>query len=114
MVIYSKKLYLAIYLHWLIPKRGSKERFFDISSGWEEVTEECDDEVDHGRKGCCGAAVTGFSVEGCEQTAAAFEASVAMGQDQAPENALEVLFEGRRSRKLVLALLHVGPLFRRH
>lgn len=108
MEIYSKKLYFAIYLHRLIPIWGSEKRFFDISSGWEEATEECDDEVDHGGKRCCGAAAAGFDAEGFEQATPAFEASVAMGQDQAPENALEVLFEGRRFRKLVLALLYIG------
>ena len=54
-------------------------RFFDVSSGNEEVGERGGDQVDHGRKGCGVAVAAGAGAGGLEEAVEAFEASIAVG-----------------------------------
>src|SRR5665648_34221 len=54
-------------------------RFFDVSSGLEEVFQGCGDEIDHGRESCGVTVATGSCPCGLEQAVEAFEAGVAVG-----------------------------------
>ena len=74
--------------------QGSKKGFFDVSSGLEEASEGCGDQVDHGRKGCGVAVAAGSGAGGLEQAVQALDAGVAVRRRPALEDALDVLLEG--------------------
>lgn len=60
----------------------------------EEGSEWGGDQVDHYRKGCGVAVAAGSGAGGLKQAVEAFEAGVAVCRGPAPEDALEVIFEG--------------------
>lgn len=71
-----------------------KSRFFAVLRGLEEVSEWGGDQVDHCREGCGVAVAAGSGAGGMKQAVEAFEAGVAVCRGPAPEDALEVIFEG--------------------
>ena len=73
-----------------------KNRFFDVSSGLEEVSQGGGDEVDHGREGCGVAVAASACSGGLKQAVEAFETGVAVKRGPALQDAPEVVVDGVR------------------